>query len=223
MVLRRVPTNTGTLSGISAYEKEQGLRYFGSRQEGPSYLDSDKNPTLLVVHGVGLLTPERIRKAREEGLINHGAGRISDEEWSCLLNGKVGDIDVPVYSIEDLGSHDVFGQYAIRISFDSAKANKTGRLVKSDFMKNELAIARAGGREYLEDYFEKAQHSTEKNLGNYHWYGHNDFNPETASGRLLYVDVDYFGLYGNNVLGYYGRFLGVAPEAPDAKKLGGIE
>ena len=48
---------------------------------------SRDNPVLVVVNGGGILTPERIMQAYDEGLINGGV-RYRDEEFDILLDGK---------------------------------------------------------------------------------------------------------------------------------------
>ena len=81
-------------------------------------------------------------------------------------------------------------------------------------MENHLVIARAGTLEHLDAYFEKAKHSTENNVGCYHRF--NEVDPAQSQGRLLFLYSSCGGLGGGG-LGYYGRFVGVAPKAHVAR------
>ena len=92
-------------------------------------------------------------------------------------------------------------------------------------MNNELVIARVGTLEYLDAYFEKAQHPSNHTLGNWHQFGEIDFHQPHR--RLLFLNDYYFGLLGIISLYIIGRFVGVkrrrrivenqAPQARRAK------
>ncbi|MBS3066182.1 hypothetical protein J4229_04010, partial [Candidatus Pacearchaeota archaeon] len=64
--------------------------------------------------------------------------------------------------------------------------------------------------ENLEAYSEKAKSG--EDIGNWHVYG-GDRDPSVPQGRLLFLGSDCCGLNGGISLEFYGRFVGVAPEA----------
>ena len=68
--------------------------------------------------------------------------------------------------------------------------------------------------EQLEGYYEKEKNSA-GDVGN--WHPFKDRDPSQPQGRLLFLDDDYDGLYGNVNLVSFGRFVGVAPEARATK------
>ena len=95
--------------------------------------------------------------------------------------------------------------------YELAKETKSGYHKKKGFLENPLVIARNGGLENLEEYYEKAKDS-DNDLGN--WYNYdNSRDALVPHGRLLFLDNDHIGLSGNDNLDDYGRFVGVAPEA----------
>ena len=170
-------------------------------------------PVLLVVHGGGLLTPGRIDQAYTEGLINSSA-RYTEKEFDDLLIGKLPNgKSIRICTIDEIkkGVSNLPHQFGVVMSYRIAEATKSDYHNKKDFMENPLVIARAGGIENLEKYFEKAKNSS-GNVGNWHVYAGRD--PSQVQGRLLFLNL-YNGLDGNYLLNSIGRFVGVAaPEAP---------
>ncbi len=177
-------------------------------------------PVVLTLHGGGILTPQRINQAYIEGLTPQNTAKFTDEEFDNLLNGVLPSGEsINLYTVDDVRQGripDPFGRYAVWMPAETAKAKPSGYHAKSDFMNNELVIARAGTLDHLDAYFEKAQHSSNHNLGNWHRCGKIDFRQ--PQGRVLFVDDDYYGLSGNDGLDHDGRFVGVAPEAPGAHR-----
>ena len=126
---------------------------------------------------------------------------------------------IGLYTVDDVKNGmvpDPFGRYAVWMPGETAHSNSSGYHSKSEFMSNELVIARAGTLEHLDKYFEKAQHSSNHDLANLHRFGEIDFRQ--PQGRVLFVNGNYIGLNGDNDLYNNGRFVMVAPEAPSAKK-----
>ena len=167
-------------------------------------------PVILTLHGGGLLTPERVKQAYREGLTPQNAAKFTDDEFDHLLNGVLPSGEsINVYTVDDLkrGIPDPFGRYAVWMPAETATAKSSGYQSKSDFLNNELVLARVGTLEYLDAYFEKAQHPKNHNLGNWHQFGEIDFHQ--PQGRLLFLNDYYFGLVGDIGLINYCRFVGV--------------
>ncbi|MCF7859200.1 MAG: hypothetical protein K9N07_07745 [Candidatus Cloacimonetes bacterium] len=187
----------------------------GIDQKGRFY--SANEPVLVVVNGGGILTPDRIMKAYGEGLISNSA-RYENQEFDNLLDGKLADgSQIELFSFEQIkdGVSGLPHRFGVVMPYSIAQGTKSGYHQKKDFMKNPLVIARAGGLENLESYYEMAK-ASDGDLGCYHPFGGRDAS--TPQGRVLFLNYSYFGLSGANYLNNYGRFVGVAPEAPSARK-----
>jgi hypothetical protein len=171
-------------------------------------------PIILEVHGGGILTPDRIFKAYSDGLVN-GSAKYTTEEFEELLDGKLPNGNqIQIYNLSDVENKSIpnsFGQYAVAIDFETAKATNSGYYKKSGFLSNPFVHARAGTLEYLEEYYEKAKDNA-GDVGNHHNLANVD--PNQPQGRVLCLNYGYYGLSGSGGLNYYGRFVGVAPEAP---------
>ena len=178
---------------------------------------SKNEPVLVVVNGEGILTPDRIRKAYRDGLVGHSA-KYTDDEFNGLLDGKLpGGNSIDIYPYEDIekGISDLPHKFGVVIPYDKAKGTESGYHQKGLFLNNPLVIARNGGMENLELYYEKAK-ASDGDLGNYHSFKARDFS--VPQGRLLYLGNDYGGLGGGSSLDGSGRFVRVAPEARSARK-----
>jgi hypothetical protein len=181
---------------------------------------SANEPVLVVVNGGGILTPDRIMKAYDEGLISNSA-KYEPQEFNDLLDGKLGDgSQIELFSFEQIkdGVSDLPHRFGVVMPYSMAQGTKSGYHQKKDFMENPLVIARAGGIENLEAYYEMAK-ASDGDLGCYHPFSGRDAS--TPQGRVLFLDLSYYycgGLGGDDNLDYYGRFVGVAPEAPGARK-----
>ncbi len=180
-------------------------------------------PVLAVVHGGGVLrTYDRIMKAYTDVLTPQNAAKFSPEEFANVLEGKF-DVDIPVYTVEEIksGIENPFGRYVVLVDFKKAKATKSGYHSKSEFMGNELVIARAGTLDHLENYFEKAKGGTgsgdaENKVGSWHRFG--EITPTVPQGRLLFVDNNRNGLIGYSSLDGSGRFVAVGAGGAGARK-----
>ncbi len=171
------------------------------------------NPVLIIVNGGGILTPDRIRQAYSEGLIDNSA-RYTDEEFNELLEGKLPDgSSLNIYPFDDIkkGVSNLLHKFGVVMPYELAKRTKSGYHKKSGFLENPLVIARNGGRENLEKYYEEAKDS-DNDLGNWHVYD-NSRDALVPQGRLLFLYDNRSGLDGDDYLGNSGRFVGVAPEA----------
>ena len=176
-------------------------------------------PILITVHGGGILTPDKIQQAYDEGLTEHHAAKFTEKDIVNLLDGMLPNGEhIELYNINDVKNGRIphpFGRYAVVMDFATAKATQSGYFSKRDFMENPLVLARAGTLEHLDNYFEKAKGDEEK-VANWHSFA--SINSSQPQGRLLFLDYLHGGLYGSGNLGNYGRFVGVAPEAPKSDK-----
>jgi hypothetical protein len=177
-------------------------------------------PVVITLHGGGILTSERIRQAYREGLTPQNAAKFTDEEFNNLLNGVLPSGEgIGLYTIDDVKRGNIvdpFGRYAVWMPAETAKARSSGYHTKTDFMNNELVIAKAGTLDHLDAYFEKAKRSSDSKVGNWHRFG--EINYRQPQGRVLFLYNSYDGLAGDVILDSGGRFVGVAPEARDARK-----
>ncbi|MBI1968847.1 hypothetical protein HYS49_02965, partial [Candidatus Woesearchaeota archaeon] len=124
---------------------------------------------LVVFHGGGILTPQRIRQAYDEGLLNHSA-KYREEEFDALLEGKLLDgTGFPLYRLEEIqaGVSGLPHQFGVVMPYQIAQATKSGWHKKKAFLENPLVVARVGGLEHLETYFTKAKHA-DGTVGNWH-------------------------------------------------------
>ncbi len=165
-------------------------------------------PVLVIVNGGGILTPERIRKAYDEGLIN-GSAKYRDEEFNDLLDGKLPDgTSIELYRFREIkkGISNLPHRFGIVMPYSMAQNTKSGFHQKKEFMENPLVIARAGGIENIESYYEMAK-APDGNLSNYHPFKRRDAS--TPHGCVLFLDSSYNGLVDLNLYGE-ARFVGVA-------------
>ncbi len=178
-------------------------------------------PLILLIHGGGILTPERIRQAHREGLTPHYTAKIKQEEWKNLLKGTLPNGEnFQIYTLEDVRKANIpnpFGRYAVALDLETAQSTYSGSQNEKQFLNNPLTQARAGTLQYFADYFNKA--AFRGTLGNYHRLVGPD--PQQPQGRVLFVYDFITGFLGLNILDYNGRFVGVAPEAR-AQKIGGL-
>ncbi len=199
----------------------------------------DGNPIVVVLHGGGLLTPERIERANEEGLTDTHAAKLDEDEWLDLLEGKLPDgATIPMYTYDDFlhgltFSLDEYGalfideinrgvsrRYGVVLGFEDAKSTQSSIQDREAFLANPLAIARSGGEAMAAAYFDKAQKNGK--LGCWHLFGSAD--PSVTQGYMLFVSNDYtinLGLGGDNNLDNGGRFLGVRDAAEARRARGG--
>ncbi|MFA6073160.1 MAG: hypothetical protein WC758_03540 [Candidatus Woesearchaeota archaeon] len=176
------------------------------------------NSVLITLHGGGILTPDIITKAYEDGLTPQNAAKLNQENIDELLQKGIlpSGEKITIYRLDDLksGISDPFGRYAVITEFDRVKSLESKQFLKSEFLENPLVLARAGTVEYLEKYYDLAH--DEDGVGC--WHRFDEIDPTVPQGRLLYLVNSYVGLDGNNDLRHDGRFVGVAPEARGTKK-----
>src|SRR3989344_2479638 len=170
-------------------------------------------PVLVVMHGGGILTPDRIQQAYDEGLLNNSA-KYRDEEFDTLLEGRLLDgTNFPLHRLEEIqASRSVLPhQFGVVIPYKTAQETTSGYHQKKPFLENPLVIARtAGSLDHLETYYEQAK-DPKGNLGNYHSFKNRDAT--VPQGSVLFVVYTYNGLDGDNLLYNNGRFVGVRKNA----------
>lgn len=175
-------------------------------------------PVLVVVHGGGILAPDRIQKAYDENLLNNSA-RYREEEFDALLEGRLANgISFPLYRLEEIqsGKSGLPHQFGVVMPYKTAQYTKSGYHQKKAFLENPLVIARAAGSlDQLEAFYEKAK-ALDGGLGNYHPFKGRDAS--MPQGRVLIAYPDFSGLIGYNNLDSNGRFVGVAAGALSKEK-----
>jgi hypothetical protein len=189
----------------------------GVDQKGRFY--GANEPVLVLVNGGGILTPKRIKQAYDEGLVS-GSAKYTNQEFDDLLNGKLPDGSaIKLYHFDDeikKGVSDLPHQFGIVMPYSVAQNTKSTYVEKSEFLANPLVMARNAGMQNLEEYFERAKDTSDNTLGCYHPFSGRDAG--TPQGRVLFLTNYFDGLTGYNDLLIDGRFVGVAPEAPSARK-----
>lgn len=175
---------------------------FGKKNEG----------VLVVVHGGGILTPNRIEKAYANfcvrSLVNRSA-QYTSSEFDNLLEGKLPSGEtIKLYSLDDLKKETPkIRRFGVVIPYEVAQATKSDWNYKKEFVESPLVIARNGGLENLDAYFDKAKCS-DGALRNFHTFGNRDVN--SPKGRLLFLYSSFSSLNGNGYLYYNGHFVGVS-------------
>ena len=176
------------------------------------------NDVVIVLHGGGMLTPERIQRAYNggygKGLTSNDAVRIINDEVKDLLEGKLFDGNgLPMFSSEEFSKTNISDSdrnYGVIMDFDTIRKTESGNQDISKLSNNPLFIARVGGIEQATEYLDKAKkvYKTEK-MGNWHYFEHID--PAEAQGRLLVLgNNDSFGVCGTNpddLLDRLGHFV----------------
>ncbi|MCF7859202.1 MAG: hypothetical protein K9N07_07755 [Candidatus Cloacimonetes bacterium] len=189
----------------------------GIDQKGRFY--GANEPVLVLVNGGGILTPKRIKQAYDEGLVS-GSAKYTNQEFDDLLDGKLPDgSGIKLYHFDDeikKGVSDLPHQFGIVMPYSVAQNTESTYVKKREFLANSLVMARNAGMQNLEEYFERAKDTSDDTLGCYHPFGGRDAS--TPQGRVLFLYSDYGGLGGDDNLYGGGRFVGVAPEAPSARK-----
>jgi hypothetical protein len=125
--------------------------YFGRDRQGKLF--KPDSPTLIIVHGAGILTPGRMRPSNEETNITHA-------EFNMLLEGRLSEGDeIEIYTIEEAKRGlitDPFGRYGVVLEISNFR-EFSGHYDKKGFMENPLVLARAGTMGFLEEFFDKAK------------------------------------------------------------------
>jgi hypothetical protein len=165
---------------------------------------------VLIVHGGGLLTADRLAQAYARGLNWKLAAMYQEKEFENILSGILPDgNNLEIYTVDEVKRGNVpdpFGRYGVVIDY-SVAVESAGTLPLEKFVENPLVLARAGTPEFLEDYFDKANRSGEVNNS------HSLQNIVWDNGRLLWIKRDRMGLCGETGLDVKGRFVGVKEAA----------
>lgn len=183
----------------------------------------------------GLLTPEAIQTALDMhqkgqgGLNKVYAGVLSDlyrtNVFRDILNGGMPDgRAIAVFSYDQLVAGECprdGREYVVVRPLSLARKTVSGydsisRLTDADGkVTDSEVIVYAGGIDPAQEVIDTSKWKFKSgNLGVWHPFNANEFNPEEAQGRVLFVGNDgYDGLSGDDNLGNNGRFLRVAPEA----------
>ena len=175
---------------------------------------SKNQPVLVIVNGGGLITPERIKSAHLdilEGHIKGGAIRYHDEEFEELLDGKLPDgSSIPLHCFEDIekGISNLPHRFGVVIGYRWAALTHSGEHDKKAFLENPLVIARAGGPEHLETYYQETVFKNQ--LCNSHQLIGNE--RKLPNGRFIGLGHHDEGLSDKFSHHIMGRFLGVAPK-----------
>ena len=209
---------------LAPFDNEIWTNGYTANSEENAGKSPQGNDVYIAVHGGGILgSPERIKAAYKEGLTDKYAAKFTDKELQDLLNGNLPDgTKIPVYTFNDLKSGNIpksLKQYAVVMDFEQAKKAVSGQEDFDRLKDDPLVIVRAGGVEEAAAYLNKAKekHKTAK-YGSRHLF--DGIDPSQAQGRLLFLgNYAYLGLNGNYNLSNLGRFVGVAPEAREAKKV----
>ncbi|MBI4447707.1 hypothetical protein HY643_01890, partial [Candidatus Woesearchaeota archaeon] len=98
-------------------------------------------------------------------------------------------------------------KFGVVMPYEVAQATESGWHRKKEFVENPLVIARNGGLENLEAYFDKAKNS-DWMLANFHPF--KSWNPNQAQGLLPVLNNSGNYLYGLNSIFNLGRFVGVS-------------
>jgi len=189
--------------------------YIGIDEKG--VFTTKGKPVLITLHGGGILTPERIKKAYADGLTSQNAANLEQTEFNNILKGVLPNNEkITMYTLDDVrtGIKQPFGKYAVITKFDDVKSLESRQYQEKEFLNHPVVLMRAGTRAHLKEYYNLAH--DKDGVGCYHRFSETD--PSTPSGRLLFLDGSYNGLIGSCDLDNGGRFVGVAPEAHRAKK-----
>ena len=214
-----------TIPEITAIDGEnfhnlRGTYYYTAHTEENVGIDkkgrfySKNQPVLVIVNGGGLITPERIKSAHLdilEGHIKGGAIRYHDEEFEELLDGKLPDgSSIPLHCFEDIekGISNLPHRFGVVIGYRWAALTHSGEHDKKAFLENPLVIARAGGPEHLETYYQETVFKNQ--LCNSHQLIGNE--RKLPNGRFIGLGHHDEGLSDKFSHHIMGRFLGVAPK-----------
>ena len=112
------------------------------------------NEVVVVTHGGGLLTSERIEQSYRKGLTSSYVARFTDAEMQGLLAGKCADgTEIPVFSYQDfVEKSNTPRRYSIVLDFDIVKNLPSDLQDADSFKSNPLFIARAGGEKIAAEF-----------------------------------------------------------------------
>lgn len=170
---------------------------------------------VVIVHGQGLLTAQRIQKSLDEGLHEYSA-KITQSEFDNLLKGKINGKKVAVYTASQLA--EIKGNakernYVVVLTLAQATEVESGYRSHAEIEKSVLALCRMGGNARLKAYLAKIKEKGYSNLGCYYRYVNKAEKYTVPSARLLFLDCDGVGVLGDLLGDLGGRFLGVRNES----------
>lgn len=171
---------------------------------------AENEPVIIVVHGGGLLTYDKLVASKSGGLNQQKKVFLKTYEWNKLLKGKLhgAEIEIPVYPIERISEikDPIFGRYAVIIKLDDAKAS-CGAFDRNGFIGNKLALAIAGTGEYLGKYFDAAnldgKITVNENITN--------CDPNKPSGSFAYILKSMQGIAAPG-LDLKARYISIGPK-----------
>ncbi|MBI5064825.1 hypothetical protein HZA97_01185 [Candidatus Woesearchaeota archaeon] len=210
------------IAGLSVADENNFLKGIWHTAHSEENLGIDKEgkffdkgtAVVVVVHGGGLLTPNRIERAYSEGLSEEGKVKFEENEFENLLKGILPSGErIKLYSVDDVKNGKVknlFGRYGVVTCYKNYALPSAYE--KKDFLNNELVIARAGTLEYLDKYFENVKNGSF--IGKeivYHYQSYKENNNLIPLGSGLYIEGTFKGIQAGNFLGETGRFV-VVPQ-----------
>lgn len=176
---------------------------------------------VVVVHGTGIWTPDRIQEAYEvayeQWLTSPHASKIGRKEFLGVLDGKLANgTTIPIYTLSDFmkGISDLTMQYGVVMDFDKVKCLNSGVQNIDSLRNNPLFIVRAGGQEPANQFLDqvKAVYGRDE-LANLHPFASTSL--DHAWGRVLFAGESFSRGLGSCICPSSGRFVWVAPEALD--------
>ena len=205
--------------------------WFTSNSEECVVTTKQGNRVVVAVHGGGILgTPERFERSvyadmdyrNTEGITGQGAVKITRQEASDVLDGKLPDgTEIPVYPFDEFrrGINDLPIRYGVITDFELARKTEKGFTLFEVLKEEPNFIVRAGGVEAAADYLDKfqARHDT-KLMGNFHPFDRID--PDQPQTRVIFLagnkggvgsEGDYFYGYDSDYgIGGYAHMIGIA-------------
>jgi hypothetical protein len=205
--------------------------WFTSNSEECVVTTKQGNHVVVAVHGGGILgTPERFERSvyadmdyrNTEGITGQGAVKITRQEASDVLDGKLPDgTEIPVYPFDEFrrGINDLPMRYGVIIDYELARKTEKGFTPFEVLKEEPNFIVRAGGIEAAADYLDKfqARHDT-RLMGNFHPFDRID--PDQPQTRVIFLagnkggvgsEGDYFYGYDSDYgIGGYAHMIGIA-------------
>ena len=173
---------------------------FPAYSEENACCTSSGNKLVIVVHGGGLLSCERM----------DSDGKLNKQDVNDLLSGKCFDgVEIPVFSYSYFKNvKNLPVRYSVVLDLKTVKKLPTGFQDADSLVDNPLFIARVGCLNAARNYVKKAKmfYSSDK-LGNWHSY---NANFEQVC-RVLFLSRGNDCLYGDaGFCDYYGNFIAVS-------------
>lgn len=157
------------------------------------------NPVVVYAHVPNYFSkPNNVAKAVSDGLVDY-AGRMPTKEFHQLL---------------DL----VDNETVFVVDYNTLRNSTSSVVDVAQALKHPQTVPFFGGQARAEQYLQRHREVKGNRIGIWH----SDDLSDEPLGRLLFLGLSYgSALDGGNYLYYYGRFVGVAPEARATRKKGG--